>query len=108
MAVRRLITKVVRDVATGAMIAAGPETDDEVSRKSYRRSHPRQAHDAIGFLNSQWLSLGLAMPLRPLGNDKSPDLLLREALPLDIDQRSQRNATMNEAGKIGLRGHHPT
>ena len=37
---------------------------------------PRQPHDPIGFLNRQWLSLGLAMPLRPLRDDKSTDLLL--------------------------------
>ena len=42
MAVRRLITKAVRDVATGAMTAAGPETDDEASWRSYRRSQPRR------------------------------------------------------------------
>ena len=40
MEVRRLVTPAVRDVATGAMIAAGPETDDEASRRSYRRGHP--------------------------------------------------------------------
>jgi hypothetical protein len=45
------------------------------------------------------------MPLRALRNDKSPDLLLRKATALDIDERSQRNATMNETGKIGLRGY---
>lgn len=40
MEVRRLVTPAVRDVATGAMIAAGPETDDEASRRSYRRGQP--------------------------------------------------------------------
>jgi hypothetical protein len=40
MEVRRLITPAVRDVATGAMIAAGPETDDEASWRSYRRGQP--------------------------------------------------------------------
>ena len=45
------------------------------------------AHDAIGFFDSQRLSLGLAMPLCPLRNDKSPDLLVRETTALDIDER---------------------
>ena len=45
------------------------------------------------------------MPPRPLRDDKSPDLLVREATALDIDERSQRNATMNQAGKISLGGH---
>jgi len=40
MEVRRLITPAVRDVATGAMIAAGPETDDEASWRNYRRGQP--------------------------------------------------------------------
>ena len=38
--VRRLVTPSVRDVATGAMIAAGPATDDEASWSSYRRGQP--------------------------------------------------------------------
>ncbi len=45
------------------------------------------------------------MPPRPLWDDKSSDLLVRKATALDIDERSQGNATMNEAGKIGLGGH---
>ena len=40
MDVRRLITPAVRDVATGAMIAAGPVTDDKASWSSYRRGQP--------------------------------------------------------------------
>jgi hypothetical protein len=40
MEVRRLVTPSVRDVATGAMIAAGPATDDEASWSSYRRGQP--------------------------------------------------------------------
>jgi len=40
MEVRRLVTPAVRDVATGAMIAAGPNTDDEASWRSYRRGQP--------------------------------------------------------------------
>jgi hypothetical protein len=44
------------------------------------------------------------MPLRPLRDDKSLDLLVREATALDIDERSRRNATMNQAGKISLGG----
>src|SRR5450759_537756 len=47
--------------------------------------NPRQPHDPIGFFDSQRLSLGLAMPLRPLRNDKSPDLLVRETTALNID-----------------------
>jgi hypothetical protein len=35
-----------------------------------------QPHNPIGFFDSQRLSLGLAMPLRPLRNDKPPDLLV--------------------------------
>jgi hypothetical protein len=38
--VRRLVTPAVRDVATGAMIAAGPATDDEASWSSHRRGQP--------------------------------------------------------------------
>jgi hypothetical protein len=45
------------------------------------------------------------MSLRALRNDKSADLSVREATALDIDERSQRDATMNEASKIGLRGY---
>ena len=67
--------------------------------------NPRQPHNSIGLFNSQRLSLSLAMPLRALWNDKSPDFLLREATALDINERSQRNAAMNEAGKIGVRGY---
>src|SRR5450759_4998867 len=67
--------------------------------------NPRQPHDPIGFFNSQRLSLGLAMPLRALRDYKPSDLLVREATALDINERSQRNAAMNEACKISLRGH---
>src|SRR5450759_682292 len=67
--------------------------------------NPRQPHDTIGFFNSQRLSLSLAMSLRALRNDKSADLSVREATAFDIDERSQRDATMNEASKIGLRGY---
>jgi hypothetical protein len=42
MNVRRLITPAVRDVATRAMIAPGPETDDEASWKKYRREQPER------------------------------------------------------------------
>ena len=38
--VRRLITPAVQDAVSGAMIAAGPETDDEESWKRYRRKQP--------------------------------------------------------------------
>jgi len=35
---RRLITPPVRDVASGAVIAVGPEIDDVASWKAYRRA----------------------------------------------------------------------
>jgi hypothetical protein len=40
MEVRRLITPATRDVATGAMIAAGPEIDDEAGWRTYRSERP--------------------------------------------------------------------
>jgi hypothetical protein len=35
---------------------------------------PRLPHDTIGFVNSQWLSFSLAMPLCAGRDDKSPNL----------------------------------
>ena len=40
MNVGRLLTPPVRDVVTGAMIAAGPQIDDVESWAIYRRAHP--------------------------------------------------------------------
>jgi hypothetical protein len=40
MEVRRLITPATPDVATGAMIAAGPEIDDEAGWTTYRSERP--------------------------------------------------------------------
>lgn len=44
MKVRRLITPAVQDAASRAMIAAGPETDDEASWRSYRREQPDRCY----------------------------------------------------------------
>jgi hypothetical protein len=44
MAVRRLLSPRVRDVATGEWIAVGPDIDDPESRARYRHDHPRRLY----------------------------------------------------------------
>lgn len=44
MAVRRLVSPRVRDVATREWIAVGPEIDDHDSWARYRRDHPRRVY----------------------------------------------------------------
>ena len=65
------VQKVSREVARVTSISS-----EQAENILSQCLNPRQPHDPIGFFDSQRLSLGLAMPLRPLRNDKSPDLLV--------------------------------